>query len=116
MEDGEETSRTPERPKLGAHSPSPGESQPEPYGHEYYAMNTAQKLASSKPDRDRVSLPKARGGWTMFILLIAAGAYIYWKPYTISSAFEKMKSWVLNQRQEIFSERGGYGELPKDEE
>ncbi len=76
-------------------------------------MNTAQKLASSKPDRNEVSLPKARGGWTLFILIGAAALFFYWKPTVVQEAFAKMKAWVLTQRQEIFSEGGGYGELPK---
>ena len=77
-------------------------------------MNTAQKLASSKPDRDKVALPKARGGWTFYILIVGIALYIYWKPNTFTSAFTTMKEWVLSQRQEIFSDGGGYGELPKE--
>jgi hypothetical protein len=77
-------------------------------------MNTAQKLASSKPDRDKPPPPKAQGGWSLYILIAAIALYVYWKPDTFTSAFAKMKEWVLNQQQEIFSEGGGYGELPKE--
>jgi hypothetical protein len=115
VDDGEETPKTPVRPKLGPRPPSPEkDEQQESYGREYYSMNTAQKLASSKPDRDKVSLPKARGGWTWILMLAAAAALFYWKPDTLTSAFATMKEWIFAQRKEIFSRGAGYGELPED--
>ena len=114
MEDGDETPRTPERPKLGPRPPSPEEPQPESYGREYYTMNTAQKLASSKPDRDKVSVPKARGGWSLIIVLTAGALYFYWKPDSITSSFATLREWILGQQRDLFSQGGGYGELPKN--
>jgi len=114
VEDGEETPKTPERPKLGPRPPSPKEPQSESYGSAYYSMNTAQKLASSKPDRNKVQVPKARGGWTWILLLAAAALYFYLHPNLFTNAFSKTKSWILTQQRDLFSEGGGYGELPKD--
>lgn len=76
-------------------------------------MNTAQKLASSKPDRDMGSLPKSRGGWKMIILIAAIALFFYWKPNAITSTFADLKAWILTQQKQIFSQGGGYGELPK---
>jgi hypothetical protein len=76
-------------------------------------MNTAQKFASSKPDRDMVSMPKARGGWTLFIVIGAVALFFYWKPDAVPSTFTQLKEWVLSQQRDLFSEGGGYGELPK---
>ena len=115
MEDGEETPKTPERPKLGPRPPSAEDSQSESYGNAYYSMNTAQKLASSKPDRDKVQMPKARGSWTWILLLTAAALYVYWHPTSITNTFSTIKGWVLAQQRDLFSEGGGYGELPKDD-
>lgn len=113
MEDGEEMPIGPRRPQIELLLPSEEGAKSESYGYEYYSMNREQKLSRSKPDRDRVSLPKTRGGWTFVVLLAVVALYFYLNPSVVPAFFGQWKEWVLAQQRDIFSSGGGYGVLPQ---
>jgi hypothetical protein len=115
MEEREATPQTPERPILGSHPQSAKEAEPEPYGREYYSLNMAHKLASSKPDHTKISHSRSHGGWALPLLIVAAALYFYLNPHIIISSLGKWKEWILAQQQDVFSRGGGYGTLPQSD-
>ena len=113
MDDGEDSSRSPRRPPLDPPAVPPPDPSNEDYGRAYYSINAAQREAST-PRSDRVHLPKARGGWALPLLLLAAAAYFYFNPGLIPSALETAKRWILSQQRDLFESGGGYGRLPEE--